>query len=124
MAKTAKAKKAKKKKKVYTKEMILADWKKTVKKGLGKTKKLDPAIAAAFETKLLARIEDRLNNGGDYNKEGPATRKVAKFIGSVCKMMTAGNSVPLGIFEKVFDLAQIHPNCPGTGPGSGQWCDI
>jgi hypothetical protein len=127
-AKTKNAKKAKKARKatrtkVFTQQMILDDWKKAVKKGLGKFKNLDPAIAAAFETQLLAKIQQRLNEGRDYNVEGPNTRKVATFIGTVCKMMTPGNSVSLAVFEKVFDLGQIHPSCPGGG-GSGQWCDI
>jgi hypothetical protein len=118
------AKKAKRaKKKYFTKEMILEDWKKAVQKGLGKKKTLDPSIAAAFEAKLLAKIQERLDAKGDYNKEGANTRVVATFIGVVCKMMTPGNTVLLGVFEKVFDLAQLHPACPGGG-GSGQWCSI
>ncbi len=124
MAKKAKkAKTAKRAKKKFTKEMILDDWKKAAKKGLGKSKSLDPAIAAPFENRLLNKIQDRLDEGRDYNTEGPNTRIVATFIGTVCKMLTPGSTVSLGVFEKVFKLSQIHPKCPGGG-GSGQWCDI
>ena len=122
MAKKARTPK-KKGKKEFTKEMILEDWKKAVQKGLGQKKTLDPSIALAFEAKLLAKIQERLDAKGDYYKEGPATRVVATFIGIVCKMMTPGNTVLLGVFEKVFNLAQLHPACPG-GSGSGQWCSI
>jgi hypothetical protein len=116
------AKAKKRKAKVYTKEMILADWKKALKTGL-KTKKLDPSIPPQFESKLLARIQKRLDNGGDYNKEGPNTRAVAKTLGVTCRLLTLTGPVKLGVFKAAFELCKLHPRCPG-GAGSGQWCDI
>ena len=120
------ARKAKKRKaKVFTNVEILADWKKAVKKGLG-SKKLDPAIEATFGPLLLAKIQTRLDppQSRDYNTEGAGTRAVGKSLGQICRMLTAGNSVSLGVFEAAFKLCKLHPKCPSGGPGSGQWCDI
>jgi len=112
-----------KKRKVFTKEEILADWKKALKTAL-KSKKLDPSIPAQFEAKLLAKIQTRLNNGGDYNKDGPNTRAVAKTLGQVCRMLTAGSTVKLAVFQAAFQLCKLHPRCPSGGGGGGQWCNI
>src|SRR6476659_10131357 len=79
--------KAKKRKaRVFTKEEILEDWKKAVKKGLGR-KKLDPAIEATFGPLLLAKIQTQLDppQSGDYNKDGPNTRAVGKTLGQICR---------------------------------------
>src|SRR5687768_15303434 len=116
-----KAKKAKKApKRVFTKEQVLADWIDALEDGLdGKT--LNPAIAVAFESKLLAKIEERLKAGADYSKDRRNTRAVAKFIGELCKELTPGTTVLLGVFEKVFAVGQLHPKCPGGGGGSGQY---
>ena len=110
------------KEKVWTSDLILADWKKAVKKGL-KTKKLDPTIAATFSAPLLAKIETRLKAGGDYNKEGANTRAVGTALGQICRMLTLGGTVSLGVFEAAFKLCKLHPKCPG-GAGGGQWCNI
>jgi hypothetical protein len=117
------AKARKRKAKVYTKEEILADWKKALKKAL-KTKKLDPSIPAQFESRLLVKIQTRLNNGGDYKKDGPNTRAVAMTLGRICRMLTAGTTVKLAVFQTAFLLCKLHPRCPSGGGGGGQWCDI
>jgi hypothetical protein len=118
------AKKAKRttKPKVWTKEQVLAFWKKHLKKGLG-TKTLHADIVTAFEGALLAKIQQRIDEGQDFNYAMNNSKKVAKIVGQICKLMTPGNQVVLGIFEKAFKLAQLHPACPGGG-GAGQWCDI
>jgi hypothetical protein len=116
------AKKRKKKAKVWTKEKILADWKKALKKGL-KTKKLDPAIAAQFTAPLLAKIQQRLDQNHDYNKEGANTRAVGKTLGTICRMLTNGTIVPLAVFEASFKACKLHPKCH-VGGGGGQWCNV
>jgi hypothetical protein len=108
--------------KVYTSRQILDDWKKALQKGLG-TKKLDPIIVTNFTPLLLAKIEERLKAGGDYSKEGAATRKVGTDLGKICKMLTAGSKVSLAVFEQSFKLCKLHPTCPAGG-GSGRWCDV
>jgi hypothetical protein len=108
--------------KIWTDVMILDDWTKAVKKGLGR-KKLDPAIALKVSPPLLLKIQARLAAGGDYNKEGANTRIVAKTLGQICKLVADGNTVSLPVFEAAFDLCQLHPACPG-GSGGGQWCNI
>jgi hypothetical protein len=119
MAWTAKKRKAK----IWTKEAILADWQKALASGLGK-KKLDPSIAAQFGPPLLVKIQARILIGADYNKEGAGTRAVAKTLGQICKMLTAGSTVSLAVFELAFKLCKLHPKCPSGGGGGGQWCDI
>lgn len=117
--------KAKRRKaRVFTKEEILEDWKKALKKGLGR-KKLDPAIEAQFGPLLLAKIQTQLDppQSGDYNKDGANTRAVGKTLGQICKMLTDGSTVSLGLFEAAFKLCKLHPKCPGGG-GSGRWCDV
>ena len=109
------------KKKVWTKEKVLEDWMGPLQKGLG-TKKLSPAVFAAFEAKLLGIIDKRLQDPkSDYNNDRKNTRVVAKAIGKFCKELTGGTTVQLGVFEKVFAACELHPKCPG-GPGSGKWC--
>ena len=108
--------------KIWTDVMILDDWTKTLKKGLGR-KTLDGAIVTKYGPLLLAKIQTRLTGGADYNKEGANTRAVAKTLGEICKMVTAGNSVSVGVFDAAFKLCKLHPKCPG-GIGGGQWCNV
>lgn len=108
--------------KVWTNKQVLADWKKALKKGL-KKKKLDRSIAAKFEPPLLAKIQTRLDQNKDYNKEGAGTRAVAKTLGQICRLLTDGDTVQLVVFELAFKACQMHPACVGGG-GSGQWCNI
>lgn len=114
---------ARSKPKVWTKEQILADWKKSARAGLGDAKRLSKDVTDKFDPLLLAKIETRLKEGRNYNKEGVRTRAVARAVGKFCKELTAGRDVSLGVFEAVFKVCQLHPKCPGGG-GSGKWCDI
>lgn len=118
----ARKKKKKKKAKTWTNVQILADWKKAVKKGL-KKKKLDPAITAAFEAPLLAKIQSRLDAGRDYNKEGAKTRAVGKTLGQICRMLADGSMVSLAVFDASFKACKLHPKCR-VGGGGGQWCNV
>jgi hypothetical protein len=118
----ARKKKKKKQAKVWTKEQILADWKKAVKKGL-KKKKLDAAIAANFTAPLLAKIQQRLDAGRDYNKEGGKTRAVGKTLGIICRLLADGSTVSLAVFEASFKACKLHPKCR-VGGGGGQWCNV
>jgi hypothetical protein len=111
-----------KKAKVWTKEAILADWQKALKKGLGR-KQLDPAVVSTFTPLLLAKIQARIDEGGDYNKEGNNTRAVATALGNICKILADGSTITLGLFQASFKLCKLHPKCPG-GQGSGRWCDV
>lgn len=118
------AKKAKKAK-TWTAELVIADWKKSVKAGLGPRRKLSKATLDHYEPRLLKKIQERLDSGRDYNKEGADTRAVAKAVGRFCATLAAGNEIPKAIFEKVFEACQLHHRCPSsTSPGSGKWCDI
>lgn len=115
---------AKKAKKVWTAELILADWKKAVKVGLGTRKALGQAVLTHYEPRLKKAIQKRLDDNHDYNLEGAGTRAVAKTVGRFCRELTGGNDVSKGVFDKVFDACQLHPRCPQNSPGSGKWCDI
>ena len=109
--------------KAYTKEEILADWKKSLKLGLGVNKRLVKAIPDKHEPLLLATIATRLADPrNNYGKDRNNTKAVARTIGQICRMLTSGRDVQLGVFEAVFDLCNtLHPRCPGAG-GSGKWC--
>lgn len=107
--------------KEWTPELVLEDWKKSVKSGLGK-KRLGKSILDFYEPKLLKKIEDRLKTR-DYNKEGAATRAVAKTVGRFCAALTGGTDVSKAVFDVVFTACQLHPLCPKDG-GAGKWCDI
>ena len=122
MAKKGKAKKKKKKAKVWTNVMILADWKKAVKKGL-KKKKLHKDISTQFKAPLLAKIQTRLDQGRDYNKEGAKTRAVGKTLGQICRLLADGSIVSLAVFTAAFKACQLHPKCR-VGGGGGQWCNV
>jgi hypothetical protein len=123
MARKSKAKT--KTKKTWTAPLVIADWKKAVKAGLGPRKKLSKATLDHYEPLLLKKIQERLDEGEDYDKAGPNTRAVAKVVGRFCAALAAGNEVPRGIFDRVFDACQLHHRCPTvTGPGSGKWCDV
>lgn len=117
------AKKTARKTKKWTAELILADWKKAVKAGLGPRKKLGKAIVDHYEPLLLKKVQERLDDGRDYNKEGADTRAVAKVVGRFSAVLTGGTEVSKGVFDKVFDACQLHHRCPGGG-GSGKWCDV
>ena len=118
------AKKTKpKSKKVWTPELVFADWQKSVKSGLGRKKKLGQAILTFYEPKLLKSIEKRLKTH-DYNVEGAATREVAKTVGVFSAVLTSGTEVSKGVFDLVFAACQLHPRCPSDGSGAGKWCDI
>jgi hypothetical protein len=123
MAKKAKSKA--KTKKEWTAELILEDWKKAVKSGLGARKKLSTATVNAFEPILKKAIKKRLAEGGDYAKEGANTRAVAKVVGRFCAALVLGNEISKAVFEDVFTACQHHHLCPtSTSSGSGKWCDI
>ncbi len=111
--------------KVFTKEEVLADWKKSVKVGLGKNKRLVKAIRDKHEPLLLAIVATRLANPktNDYATDRSNTKAVARTVGQICRMLTKGNEVQIGVFEAVFDLCnKLHPRCPGLGTGGGKWC--
>jgi hypothetical protein len=122
----AKKKSTKRSKKVWTKELVLADWLGPLEKALGKNKTLSPAIFTNFEAPLLAKIDSRLQNPKhDYNKDRKNVRVVARTIGKFCKVLTGpAKVVPLGVFELVFKACQLYHLCPSPGPGGGKWCDI
>ncbi|HVG83306.1 MAG TPA: hypothetical protein VM820_02270 [Vicinamibacterales bacterium] len=126
--KAKKAKKAKKRSrtmkapKYWTKELVVKDWTIELEDALG-SKKLDPAIVAQFEPLLLARIQQHLDNNEDYNLVRKGTHKVAKTLGTICKLLTGGTHVSLAVFKLAFALCKLHPACPAGG-GSGQWCDV
>ena len=109
--------------KVFTKAEILADWKKAMKAGLGLNKRLVKAIPDKHEPLLLAIIAKRLAAPeNDYGTDRSNTKAVARTVGQICRMLTSGRDVQLGVFEAVFALCnQVHPRCPG-GDGSGKWC--
>ena len=122
--KTGSAKGAKRKQRVWTKEKIFDDWRDAAEDGLGDGKKFDDAIFGEFRDRLLAKIQERLDNNDDYNEDRANTRRVAKDLGKICRIFTR-KTVPLGLFENIFELCKFHPKCPGSGgPGSGVWCDI
>ena len=117
--------------KVWTAEKIFADWRKSLKEGLGKKKlpkTTEDAFNAQFKAQLLVKIKTRLDppQSRDYNVEGDNTRAVAKTLGKICRMMAPGKNdvVTAAILETAFHLCQLHPRCPGGGGGGGQWCDI
>ena len=109
--------------KVFTKEEVLADWKKSVQLGLGPNKRLAKAIRDKHEPLLLAIVATRLAvPKNDYGTDRNNTKAVARTVGQVCRMLTSGRDVQIGVFEAVFALCnQLHPRCPG-GNGSGKWC--
>ncbi len=109
--------------KVYTKEEILAEWKKSVQSGLGANKKLAKAIRDKHEPLLLNIVAKRLADPkNDFGKDRNNTKAVARTVGQICRTLTTGRDVQLGVFEAVFALCnQLHPRCPG-GNGSGKWC--
>lgn len=113
----------KKTEKKWTAELVIADWKKAVKGGLGTRKALGKPVLDFYEPKLKKKIQERLDAGRDYNKEGADTRAVAKTVGRFCAALTSGTEVSKGVFDKVFDACQLHPRCPG-GLATGKWCDI
>lgn len=109
--------------KAFTKEQILAEWKKSVQAGLGANKKLAKSIRDKHEPLLLTTVGKRLADpNNDYAKDRNNTKAVARTVGQMCRMLTTGRDVQLGVFEAVFALCnQLHPRCPG-GHGSGKWC--
>ena len=109
--------------KVFTKEQILLDWKTSVKVGLGPTKKLEKSILVKHEPLLLAIVAKRLAvPANNYGKDRKNTKAVARTVGQICRILTEGSEVKIGVFEAVFDLCQdLHPKCPGA-KGSGKWC--
>ena len=112
-----------KKKKVWTKEQVLADWLKPLKANLG-GKTLSPSIFTSFEKRLLDNIQDKLDNPkNDYNRDRANARAVARVIGKFCKELTGGTVVQVGVFQAVFIACKLHHKCPGAG-GSGKWCDV
>jgi hypothetical protein len=108
----------------FTNQMILDDWKKALQKGLGR-KKLHADIATKNATKLLNKIQTRLDGPpkGNYARDRSNTLAVATDLGRICRMLTSGSTVSLGVFTAAFDACRLHPRCPG-GVGGGQWCDI
>ena len=110
--------------KAFTKEQILAEWKKSMKAGLGLNKRLVKAIPDKHEPLLLAIIATRLADPkSDYGKDRHNTKAVARTVGQICRMLTSGRDVQLGVFEGVFDLCnKLHPRCPGVKSGAGKWC--
>lgn len=113
------------KRKTWTAALIIADWKKAVKAGLGPRKRLSKATLAFYEPQLKKKIQQRLDEGRDYNKEGADARAVAKVVGRFCAVLVSGNEVPKAVFDDVFDACQHHHRCPSShSSGSGKWCDI
>jgi hypothetical protein len=110
--------------KTFTKEQILAEWKKSVQSGLGANKRLVKAIRDKHEPLLLATIAKRLADPkNDYGRDRNNTKAVARTVGQMCRMLTDGRDVQLAVFEEVFALCNtLHPRCPGGG-GSGKWCN-
>ena len=119
-------KKAKKKQAAheYTAQEILDLWTAKAKNGLGSDKHFARAIPEAVNGKLLARIQKRLDNGDDFDRDKENTLAVAKDLGKICRMFTPGNTVDLDTFSLVFEFVRDnHPVCPPTG-GAGGWCEI
>ena len=111
------------KEKVWTKEEVLADWLKPLKKGLGR-KRLAKSVFENFENPLLEHIQKKLDNKkNDYNKDRKNARAVARTMGRFCKELSGGSVVQFGVFKAVFIACKLHHRCPG-GAGSGKWCDI
>jgi hypothetical protein len=121
---TKKKPKKQPKAKVFTAQEILDLWTTTAKAGLGRGKKFAKAIPDAVNDPLLAKIQERLDNGDDFGKDEKKTKTVARDLGKICRMFTLGGTVDLDTFMLVFEFVKDnHPVCPIDGGGGG-WCEI
>jgi hypothetical protein len=116
-----------KSKEALAKEIVKL-WDDACKDGLD-GKKLHADVRKEFEQKFYDHVLDKLVNDKEVftDEAKKNTKRVAKDIGKVCKMMTRDDSktVSLDTFQKVFKLMRGHPACPGSSSGgAGVWCDV
>lgn len=117
------ARKRQRTKRGWTPEKILELWKKSSKKGL-KRKKFAPGVFKEFEPALRKHIKEHLASHEFGSADEKNTKRVARDIGTICALLTKGDTVKKDSFQAVFELAQSqHEACLGGG-GGGPWCDI
>ena len=116
-----------KSKEALAKEIVKL-WDDACKDGLD-GKKLHADVRKEFEQKfydhvLEKLVKDKLVFTDEAKKN---TKRVAKDIGKVLKMMTRDKvkTVSLDTFQKVFKMMRGHPACPESDTGgAGVWCDV
>lgn len=111
---------------------IVKLWKDECKDGLD-GKRLHADVLRKFEPRFFDHVLDKLKKGDVFTAaDKKATKRVAKDVGKVCKMMSkdSDKSVSLDTFEGVFKLLRGHAACPTgsssrvIGAGAGTWCDV
>jgi hypothetical protein len=110
---------------------IVAMWDAACKDGLG-SKKLAPNVKTKFRPRFFKKIKGKLVKGDVFTAaDKRATKQVAKDVGRVCAMMTAGPTVSRDTFEEVFRMLKRHAACPNLSGrrrvnilGAGVWCDV
>jgi hypothetical protein len=99
-----------------------------------KTKTFDPSVYANQRPRAIAHIQKILD--GDpllgippkpfESKDEKATKRVAKDLGKICRLLIAGKKVvPEDIFDRVRRLvSNSHTICKAATPigGGGDWC--
>jgi hypothetical protein len=116
-----------KSKEALAKEIVKL-WDDACKDGLD-GKKLHADVRKAFEQKFLDHVLDKLVKDKEVftDEAKKNTKRVAKDLGKVCKMMTRDSekTISLDTFQKVFKMMKGHPACPDSDTlGAGTWCDV
>ena len=117
-----------KSKEALAKEIVKL-WDDACKDGLD-GKKLHADVRKEFEEKFYQHVLGKLKQPTpevftDEAKKN--TKRVAKDLGKVCKMMTrdGDKTISLDTFQKVFKMMKGHPACPESNTaGAGTWCDV
>jgi len=104
----------------YTATQILNELRIEVIAGLG-GKSLAPHADAALEAFYRPKIQKRLDDGGDWDKEKASPKLVARHLGQILAILTVGAEVTAAVAQVGANAIRADENCPAGG-GGGLWC--
>ena len=105
-----------------TADSILNEFEKALRTGVPKTMKIEKAAKEFWRARYKVAIQERLDNGGDWEAEKKNPLRVAKKLGKVSAALANGKVIEKWAAEASAVAIKANPLCGGGG--MGLWCEV